>query len=64
MHIEFITREGPPSPYTGEFQFQYMSPEEANVYVQILSGSFKDVFNKENLEKKAANRVSNLIHNK
>jgi hypothetical protein len=64
MHIEFITREGHPSPYAGEFQFQYMSSEETNLYVQILSDSFKEVFNKENLEKKAANRVSNLIHNK
>ena len=36
MHIEFITREGTPSPYVGEYQFQFMSPEEVDMYVPIL----------------------------
>jgi len=40
MHIEFITREGKPSPYVGEYQFQYMKPEEIEMYIPIL----KEVF--------------------
>ncbi|MEM3883114.1 MAG: hypothetical protein QXO23_07000 [Candidatus Methanomethyliaceae archaeon] len=36
MHIEFITREGAPSPYEGEYQFQYMTNEEINQYLPIL----------------------------
>lgn len=36
MHMEFITREGKPSPYEGEYQFQYMSKDEINVYLPIL----------------------------
>jgi dCTP deaminase len=42
MHIEFITRIGEPSPYVGEYQFQYMSDEEIQTYIPIL----KDVFPK------------------
>jgi len=40
MHIEFITRVGEPSPYLGEYQFQYMSSAEKKMYVPIL----KEVF--------------------
>ncbi|RZN55607.1 MAG: hypothetical protein DSO09_01700 [Candidatus Methanomethylicota archaeon] len=36
MHIEFIKREGSPSPYEGEYQFQYMSNEEIEEYIPIL----------------------------
>ncbi len=36
MHIEFISREGKPSPYDGEYQFQYMTNDEINLYVPIL----------------------------
>jgi dCTP deaminase len=36
MHIEFIKREGSPSPYEGEYQFQYMSDEEIEEYIPIL----------------------------
>jgi dCTP deaminase len=36
MHIEFIRREGEPSPYEGEYQFQYMTDEEINEYIPIL----------------------------
>ncbi len=63
MHIEFMTRKGAPSPYDGEYQFQYMSSEEASLYVDLMSGSFKEVFDKKDLEKRAASRVSKLIHN-
>lgn len=40
MHIEFITREGEPSPYMGEFQFQYLTDEEIQMYIPILKRAF------------------------
>ena len=40
IHIEFITRIGKPSPYMGEYQFQYMSDEEVHLYVPILKEIF------------------------
>ena len=40
MHMEFITRVGEPSPYMGEFQFQYLTDEEIRMYVPILKSLF------------------------
>lgn len=40
MHIEFVTREGEPSPYTGKYQFQYVSDEELEMYIPILKKIF------------------------
>lgn len=40
MHIEFIIREGEPSPYMGEYQFQDMAAEEKRMYVLILKKVF------------------------
>jgi dCTP deaminase len=40
MHIEFITREGAPSPYLGEYQFQYVNEDEKKMYVAIMHGVF------------------------
>ena len=40
MHVEFVTREGAPSPYMGEFQFQYLSEEEMQMYIPILKKVF------------------------
>jgi len=40
MHIEFETREGAPSPYTGPYQFQYMTQEEIQMYIPILREVF------------------------
>ena len=40
MHIEFITRDGAPCPYTGPYQFQYMTEDEIRMYIPIL----KEVF--------------------
>ena len=40
MHMEFISRDGEPCPYTGEFQFQYLSDEEIHMYVPILKRVF------------------------
>jgi len=38
--MEFITREGEPSPYMGEFQFQYLTDEEIQMYIPILKKIF------------------------
>lgn len=42
MHIEFITRIGKPSPYIGEFQFQYMTDEEVEIYIPIMKELFEN----------------------
>lgn len=42
MHIEFITRIGEPSPYIGEYQFQYMTDEEIEMYIPILKRILKN----------------------
>ena len=42
MHIEFVTREGSPSPYMGEFQFQYLREDEMKMYIPILKEVFPD----------------------
>ena len=40
MHTEFITRDGEPSPYMGEFQFQFLTDEEVSMYIPILKKVF------------------------
>ena len=57
MHIEFITREGKPSPYDGPYQFQYMSDKEAEIYRSILLKSFNDFFKENEVTKMIENRV-------
>ena len=42
MHIEFISRDGDPSPYMGEFQFQYLTEEEIQMYIPILKTVFSN----------------------
>ena len=42
MHMEFITRDGEPSPYMGEFQFQYLTDEEIQMYIPILKTVFSN----------------------
>jgi len=50
MHIEFMTREGEPSPYAGSYMFQYMSSEEKALYISLLTRHFKGLFDKSRLE--------------
>ncbi len=57
MHIEFMSRLGEPSPYSGQYQFQYMSDEEIEMYVNILTSEFRQYYSKESLTKKATQRV-------
>src|SRR3990170_5632462 len=40
MHIEFVTREGEPAPYNGEYQFQYLTDDEMQMYIPILKKIF------------------------
>ncbi len=42
MHIELMTREGKPSPYMGEYQFQYVNEDEKKMYLPILKSVFPD----------------------
>ena len=58
MHIEFVKREGEPSPYNGGYMFQFMSEEEIADYVTILTRDFKNVFHKDELAKFAKERVA------
>jgi len=57
IHIEFSTREGLPSPYAGQYMFQYLNDEEATMYTGLLSRVYPQLFLKEELEKKAISRV-------
>lgn len=58
MHIEFMKREGEPSPYAGNYMFQYMNEDEISEYVSILTREFKPLFPKETLLKAAKARVA------
>ncbi len=58
MHIEFMKREGEPSPYVGNYMFQYMTEDEISEYVSILTRDFKALFPKETLLKAAKARVA------
>jgi dCTP deaminase len=40
MHIEFVTREGTASPYMGEYQCQYLTEDEMQMYIPILKKTF------------------------
>jgi dCTP deaminase len=58
IHIEFITRDGAPSPYRGGYMFQYMNESETDIYIDILSKHFNSLFTPEELESKKQHRVS------
>ena len=57
IHIEFLRREGPPEPYRGKYMFQFMDEKESSMYVDRLSKSFPDLFPREDLERRARDRV-------
>jgi dCTP deaminase len=58
MHIEFMKREGEPSPYNGNYMFQFMTEDEISDYVGILTREFKTLFHKDELVKFAKHRVA------
>ena len=57
IHIEFSRREGEPSVYAGQYMFQYLNDEEAEMYSNLLSKRHPDLFHKEDLETKVKSRV-------
>jgi dCTP deaminase len=57
MHIEFITREGMPAPYKGDYMFQYMTEDEVSLYTGILREHFKNLFDQADIERMAKERV-------
>ncbi len=57
IHIEFLRREGDPSPYAGGYMFQYMTDDEVDIYTKILSKHFRDIFLASDLRAKKAKRV-------
>ena len=57
MHIEFITREGEPSPYQGPYMFQYMSEDEATLYIQMIRKHFATLFDENVLGRMVRDRI-------
>jgi dCTP deaminase len=57
MHIEFITRDGAPSPYMGPYMFQYMTDDEISIYMDIVNRYFSDIYDMEVLKKLALSRI-------
>jgi len=57
MHIEFVTRTGEPSPYTGTYMFQYMTDDEAEEYGKIIASQFRGLFDEAQLKRMIAERV-------
>jgi dCTP deaminase len=51
IHIEFLRREGEPSPYSGRYMFQFMTDDETKTYVDILSREYPKLFPRESLER-------------
>jgi dCTP deaminase len=60
MHIEFMTRLGDPSPYLGEYLFQYMRDEEISLYINLLEKEFKDLLPFDFLIRKSKERVGRI----
>src|SRR2546425_2341585 len=57
MHIEFLKRDGEPSPYNGGYKFQYINEEEISEYVSILTRDYKPPVPQQKLLKAAKARV-------
>jgi len=57
MHIEYITRDGEPSPYVGDYMFQYMTEDEVSMYKVILKEQFRNLFDHTWLDKISNERV-------
>ena len=57
IHIEFERREGDPSVYSGQYMFQYLNDQEAEMYSNLLSRIYPNLFSKEILETKMKSRV-------
>jgi len=58
IHIEFLRREGEPSPYSGKYMFQYMDERETKMYVKILAEGFPELFTKKKLAEMMRDRLA------
>lgn len=58
IHIEFLRREGEPSPYSGRYMFQYMNDSETEMYVRILGEGFPSLFPPRKLNEMKRNRLA------
>lgn len=58
IHIEFLRREGAPAPYSGKYMFQFMTGEETDRYVRMLSENFPDLFPLAKLEQIKKDRLT------
>jgi len=57
IHIEFLRREGEPSPYAGKYMFQFMNQEETDTYLRILTENFPIQFPRERLNQISKERL-------
>ena len=57
IHIEFLRREGTPSPYAGRYMFQFMTDKETDIYVGILSRNFPRLFPRDRLQELRKERL-------
>ena len=57
IHIEFLRREGEPSPYSGKYMFQFMTDGESAMYVDIISENFPAIFPRKKLEEMGKARL-------
>jgi dCTP deaminase len=57
IHIEFLRREGKPSPYRGRYMFQFMDDKETEMYVDILSKNFSKLFPRARLDETRNGRL-------
>lgn len=57
IHIEFISREGKPSVYGGQYMFQYLDDSEVNTYIPIIKKNFAKAFDVKELENRASKRI-------
>jgi dCTP deaminase len=58
IHIEFLRREGEPSPYSGRYMFQYMDDEETEMYSRILGDNFPSLFPPRKIEEARKGRLT------
>ncbi|MDA4126400.1 MAG: hypothetical protein OK452_04235 [Thaumarchaeota archaeon] len=50
IHIEFLRREGAPDPYAGKYMFQFMTDDETEMYIDMLSNHFPSLYPREKLD--------------
>jgi dCTP deaminase len=57
IHLELEERAGAPSVYLGQYMFQYLNDQEADLYCNLLAKLYPDLFNFEDLRAKSSTRV-------